>query len=140
MKLFADSPVIPDVFRENESIRFSRSQNIRLSESLRKICWSFLKFISFIDLDNIHNYVLKSSAGVLQAEDTLGLETVHLQELSVIVNTTSSFEEFFIRRNALVIFMHRILRSAQINNASLRPSLPGASTFCTCKYFVFSIF
>lgn len=85
------------------------------------------------DLDNIHNYALKSAAGVLQAEDTLGLETVHLQELSVIVNTTSSFEEFFIRRNALVIFMHRILRSAQINNASLRPALPGASSFCTCK-------
>ena len=44
---------------------------------------------------------------MLHADDTLGLETVHLQELSVIVNTTSSFEEFFIRRNALVIFMHR---------------------------------
>ena len=51
----------------------------------------------------------------------------------MIVNTTSPFEEFFIRRNALVIFMHRILRSAQINNASLRPALPGANTFCTCK-------
>lgn len=68
------------------------------------------------------------------AEDTLGLETVHLQELSVIVNTTSSFEEFFIRRNALVIFLHRILRSAQINKASLRPALPGGSSFCTCKW------
>lgn len=90
-------------------------------------------------MDNIHNYALKSAAGVLQAEDTLGLETVHLQELSVIVNTTSSFEEFFIRRNALVIFMHRILRSAQINNASLRPALPGASSFCTCKYGPFSV-
>ena len=42
------------------------------------------------------------------------LETVHLQELSVIVNTTSSFEEFFIRRNALVIFLHRILRQGII--------------------------
>ena len=58
-------------------------------------------------MDNIRNYALKSAAGVLHAEDTLGLETVHLQELSVIVNTTSSFEEFFIRRNALVIFLHR---------------------------------
>lgn len=85
------------------------------------------------DLDNIHNYALKSAAGVLLAEDTLGLETVHLQELSVIVNTTSSFEEFFIRRNALVIFLHRILRSAQINKASLRPALPGGSSLCTCK-------
>ena len=71
---------------------------------------------------------------MLQSDDTLGLETVHLQELSVIVNTTSPFEEFFIRRNALIIFMHRILRSAQINNASLRPALPGANTFCTCKW------
>lgn len=52
----------------------------------------------------------------------------------MIVNTTSPFEEFFIRRNALVIFMHRILRSAQINNGSLRPSLPGSSTFCTCRW------
>lgn len=85
-------------------------------------------------MDNIQNYALKSSAGVLMAEDTLGLETVHLQELSVIVNTTSSFEEFFIRRNALVIFLHRILRSAQINKASLRPALPGGSSFCTCKW------
>ena len=70
---------------------------------------------------------------MLQSDDTLGLETVHLQELSVIVNTTSPFEEFFIRRNALIIFMHRILRSAPINNPSLRPALPGANTFCTCK-------
>jgi hypothetical protein len=84
-------------------------------------------------LNNINNYALKSSAGVLQAEDTLGLETVHLQELSVMVNTTTSFEEFFIRRNAVVIFMHRILRSAQINHGSLRPALPGANSFCTCK-------
>ena len=85
-------------------------------------------------MDNIQNYALKSSAGVLMAEDTLGLETVHLQELSVIVNTTSSFEEFFIRRNALVIFLHRILRSAQNNKTSLRPALPGGSSFCTCKW------
>ena len=84
-------------------------------------------------MDNIRTFALKSGAGVLEADDTLGLETVHLQELSVIVNTTSSFEEFFIRRNALVIFMHRILRSAQINNAYLRPSLPGSSSFCTCN-------
>lgn len=37
-KLFGDKPVIVDVFRNNESIRFSRVQNIRLSESLRNIC------------------------------------------------------------------------------------------------------
>ena len=53
------------------------------------------------------------------AEDTLGLETVHLQELSVIVNTTSSFEEFFIRRNALVIFLHRILRQQRVAHNAL---------------------
>ena len=113
-KLFGDKPFIPDVFRDNESIRFSRVQNIRLSESLRKICLLFY-FIWHVDLDNIRNYSLKSAAGVLQAEDTLGLETVHLQELSVLVNTTSSFEEFFIRRNALIIFLHRYISMLFLN-------------------------
>ena len=94
--------------------------------------WIFLSWF-IVDLDNINNFALKSAAGVLEADDTLGLETAHLQELSVIVNTTSSFEEFFIRRNALIIFMHRILRSAQLHHASLRPSIPGSSSFCTCK-------
>ncbi|KAK8803542.1 hypothetical protein WA158_001236 [Blastocystis sp. Blastoise] len=121
--LFTDTCSLLNLFRSNESIKFSRIQNIRLSEHIRKDYF-----------ENVRNMMYKSSSGILQAEDTLALETADLQELSLLVNTTSSYEELFVRRNAILIFMHRILRSAQIHGASLRPAFPDSSTFCTCSH------
>ena len=36
--------------------------------------------------------------------------------------------------SVLVFLNLRILRSAQVNGASLKPAYPGSSTYCTCGY------
>ena len=74
----------------------------------------------------------RASSGILKQKNDTRYELASFQELSILVHTPSSFEEVFVRRNALLLFLQRILRSAQVHNGSLRPAYPGSLTCCTC--------
>ena len=71
----------------------------------------------FVDYENIKNYALRCSAGTIKDRNDYKLENakfqvgvvlvVEFQELCYLTHVSSSFEELFIRRNALIMFMHR---------------------------------
>ena len=121
-------------------------------------------WISVLDYENIKNFTLRASSGIVgQRHDSkYELSTFqvriftfaidfHIQELSMLVHVSTSYEEAFIRRNAVLKFQQRylsflsisfwitcsILRSAQMHRASLKPAYPGSVSFCTCGYVVF---
>ena len=105
--------------------------------------------------------MLRASSGILKQRHDSKYESasfcvhilylIYVKELSLLVFSSSPYEELFIRRNSLLRILHRylyffnfnsrILRSAQINNASLKPAYPGSPTCCTCGYiFLFSLY
>ena len=121
MKLFSDVPVLKAPFRSDACINLGNIQHIRLSEDDRKHFF-----------ESVEHYMLRASSGILKQKNDSRYELASFQELSLLVHTPSPYEEVFVRRNAVLLFLHRILRSAQTHNGSLRPSYPGSLTCCTC--------
>lgn len=74
-------------------------------------------WLLLIDYENIKNYALRCSAGTIRDRNDYKLENakfqvgflivVHFKELCYLTHVSSSYEELFIRRNALLMFMHR---------------------------------
>ncbi|KAK8807124.1 hypothetical protein WA158_003883 [Blastocystis sp. Blastoise] len=121
--LFTDSCSIDVPFRKNVPFDSNNPQNIRLSETKRE------KYF-----ENIKNVTQRAISGVLNNKCTNQIETALLEELSLIVHSTSSFEELFIKRMSILLVLHKILRSAQENNVSLRPAFPVSTTYCVCGH------
>lgn len=110
-----------------------------------------------IDYENIKNFTLRASSGIVNQRHDSKYELSTFQvyfgiffnekELSMLVHVSTSYEEAFIRRNAVLKFQQRfvlffnmifsILRSAQNNHASLRPAYPGSVSFCTCGHYLY---
>lgn len=71
------------------------------------------------DYENIKNYAMRCSAGTIKDRNDYKLENAkfqvrservfHAKELCYLSHVSSSYEELFIRRNAILLFMHRCL-------------------------------
>ena len=65
----------------------------------------------------MRNFALRSSAGTIRSRGDFKFEIANFQvslvlshdgkELSYLVHSSSSFEELFVRRNAVILFMQR---------------------------------
>ena len=120
-RIFSDTPPLAVPFREDSSIRLANEQKLRLPEQERREYY-----------DAIKTFMLRASAGVVKQKHDSKYELSSFQELSMLVHVSTNYEEAFIRLNAVLKFIQRILRSAQTNHASLKPAYHGSLTACTC--------
>ena len=116
--MFSETPPVAVPFRENVPITLGDVQGLHLTGAKRKEC-EYLRGITHkSDYENIKNYALRCSAGTIKerndyklenAKLQVGLESVfHSKELCYLSHVSSSYEELFIRRNAILLFMHRL--------------------------------
>lgn len=77
----------------------------------------FCFIVLILDYENSKNFTLRASSGIVsQRHDSkyelstfqvLSLSNSHFQELSMLVHVSTGYEEVFVRRNAVLMFLQR---------------------------------
>ena len=84
-----------------------------------KTVWFLLFFVERLDFETAKNFMLRASSGILKQRHDSKYESasfcvhilylIYVKELSLLVFSSSPYEELFIRRNSLLRILHRYL-------------------------------
>lgn len=84
-RLFSDIPPLAAPFRDDCSIRLGNEQQLRLPENDRKECKNRLTVTTLLDYENIKNFTLRASSGIVSQRNDSKYESSTFQVVYIII-------------------------------------------------------